>query len=232
MYLKVSTRIPLEWPDVDCGLLTHYNLTICDRRAVTEYVAAGLPVPKLRKNDAPDYPSVKIGTATVHRLHLSLCGDLDEDVFEVCDANSQIWCELCELFLDHPDAMYKDRPELHGCVAGDLLLIEDIELNEPYTKRGVEMAVAWHVIQKLGAGCDLVAYWFGNKPEELELLKPIHFELARTSSNEPTEYGFLNLTYSYPAVVELQDDQSHRLCKFEAKEHDNADELEQVNELN
>jgi len=164
MYLEAKTRIPIVERSPDAGLITKHKIKILMSRTVDEYEAAGLPVPD--KTDGDGLRQVVVGTANAQRLHIQLVDQSTCNLFDICDADSQIWCDLFGAFLTNGDGgepgFYKE--DFAECCTGDVLLIEDIDVDVPYKDRGVEMAIARRIIETFGAGCDLVVYWYGNQP--------------------------------------------------------------------
>lgn len=206
MFLTVETRIRLSDISVDGGYITGHSIRIRLAGFVEQWKAAELTIP--RQDDGEGNPTDDGGTAVVDRLHVNLVEEHEDILFEVCDADSATWNEVFAGFLRDEDdnglGFYKDLPGLQECCTKDILLIHDISTRPEYRGRGIEMAVARRIIDTLGAGCDLAVYHYGDHLNELEVLKPLGFEIG------PIEgYAFLNLNFTQRGVREVL------FCRFE-----------------
>lgn len=213
--LRVSTRIEVTEPEIERDFITHYEITIKNNTdEPDDFSIAGLP----DGNEESDTGECQahVGKAFVSRLHIELCANQEEDLFEICDSIDSFWHSLYSTFFTNEPGFYQDKAGLEDCCSHDVIVIHDISLIPDYQNRGVEMAVAQRIMDTLGAGCCLAVYYYGDKLEELQRFTPMGFKNC-----DMGDMCFLNLLHLSPRVEELREPKTlNGLCRFQAVSKD------------
>jgi GNAT superfamily N-acetyltransferase len=224
--LNVSTQIIMDEVNVDSGYITEFEVEILDERYPDDFEVAGLPKGTSLDAGISGGLVAKVGTVRFDRLNVGLICETGDNIMDVCDADSGAWEGLAASFLsDDTNGLYKETDELENCCTGDVLLILDIALEDPYRGRGVELIIAQRIIHTFGSGCHLAVFYYENQHHEVNWYSEMGFKLGPLPG-----YMYLNLTRRNPRVVETVDGQDRPLCRFIAKpDSDRAPQEIQVN---
>ena len=224
--LNVNSQICMEAISVDNGYITRFEVEVLDEREPEEFDTAGLPRGTSLDAGIPGGRVAKVGTVVLECLHIGLLCESQDNILDVCNADSSIWGGVAASFLSgETNGYYQDTEELENCCTGDVMLILDINLEEHYRGRGVEMVLAQRLIQTLGSGCHLAVFYYEDQHHEVNWYTEMGFKLGPRPG-----YMYLNLTRRYPKVFETVNGQDQSLCRFIAKpDSDDAPREIQVN---
>lgn len=225
--LNVNSQICMGEVSDDSEYITRFEVEVLDEREPEEFDTTGLPRGTSLDAGIPGGRVAKVGTITLECLHVGLLCESQNNILDVCNADSSIWGGVAASFLseDETNGYYQETEELENCCTGDVMLILDINLEEPYRSRGVEMILAQRLIQSLGSGCHLAVFYYEDQHHEVNWYTEMGFKLGPRPG-----YMYLNLTLRHPRIVETIDGQSRPLCRFIAKpDEDNTPQEIQVN---
>jgi len=185
MRLHVYAEIPLSEPNVDCGLITWFNIDILND-----------------DDDNDDEPKSKlVGRTRAARIHASHAFDSAEPLWEALDADSGEMEELYDVFFE--DDWLKD--EFYDGAGADLIYVSEIDIEPAYEQRNIDLAVVRRLCDTLGQGAALAVIPY-TSPQEIAHWERLGCEVATPGAGEG--YVCLRLT-NRTARVDDPDKRGH-----------------------
>ncbi len=128
MRLKVSAETTLGEPDVDCGFVTWFEVSVIDGYEGDERI---------------------IGTARAALIHVELA---EGQVLDALDADSSELEALYDVYFEDGSV----REEFFEGLGTDLLYVTDIDTEDGYRERNVDFALVKRLTDSIGQGSILV----------------------------------------------------------------------------